>query len=181
MPLAASQQILDHSFLKGTGRVGRATTLSSDEKCTLAVVAHVRHIMTPYDQHLSKLEPIHGRADAREKAREAIRDELQAVLSKWRPPSAAHRPVHKNAAKPKSNVREQRQGKSSRRKNNFGGNKKVSKHPKRLQLKPSHVKISSENLTKETRSPQRQASILAQARIRRSSGQGSFEDPMLLD
>ena len=96
MPLVQAQKILQHGFSKGSGRVGRTTKLDLDEKCTLAVIAHARHVMTPYDRLLKEFEPTHGQARAREEAREAIKHRLAEVLKDWRPSGP-----HSNPRRPK--------------------------------------------------------------------------------
>ncbi|KAL4898840.1 hypothetical protein BDW74DRAFT_184309 [Aspergillus multicolor] len=49
MPTELLSTILDHAFLKGSGRVGRTTIKSEIEKVNLAVDAHIRHVHTPYE------------------------------------------------------------------------------------------------------------------------------------
>ena len=43
IPLDVAERVLQFGFEKGSGRVGRAGGLESDERVTLAVVAHARH------------------------------------------------------------------------------------------------------------------------------------------
>ncbi|MCJ1252054.1 hypothetical protein MMC30_009292 [Trapelia coarctata] len=85
IPLASRQAVLDHGFQKGSGRVGRSTVLDDDEKVTLAIVAHVRHTMTPYDTLLRGLDRNGvGERTRRETARAMIRGRVDDVLSQWR-------------------------------------------------------------------------------------------------
>ena len=85
IPLDVAEQVLQHGFEKGSGRVGRAGDLESDERVTLAVVAHARHTKTPYDTLLREMEKTRGYGTgARERAREAIKKELEQVLKSWR-------------------------------------------------------------------------------------------------
>ena len=88
IPLMNAEQILAHGYSKGSGRVGRVTTLDDDQRCTLAVIAHSRHVLTPYDKLLKDLEGTCSREKAREKAREAIKDTHAEVLRAWRGPIA---------------------------------------------------------------------------------------------
>lgn len=53
MPEETLKLILDHSFLKGSGRVGRATTPDDKRKASLAVEAHIRHKHTQYEDMLA--------------------------------------------------------------------------------------------------------------------------------
>lgn len=85
IPLATCQAVLDHGFQKGSGRVGRSTVLDDDQKVTLAIVAHVRHTMTPYDILLRELDRDGvGEETRRETARGMIRGRVDDVLKQWR-------------------------------------------------------------------------------------------------
>lgn len=85
IPLASCQTVLDHGFQKGSGRVGRSTVLDDDHKVTLAIVAHVRHTMTPYETLLRELDRDGvGKETRRETARGMIRGCVEDVLSRWR-------------------------------------------------------------------------------------------------
>ena len=85
IPLDNCQAILRHSFIKGSGRVGRSTTLDDNKKITLAVVAHIRHTMTPYDEMLRQLtqEGVEE-AERRLAARAAVTKRVADVLKLWR-------------------------------------------------------------------------------------------------
>lgn len=54
MPDDSLDVILQHAYMKGSGRVGRTSTTSDERKALLAVEAHIRHTHTPYD-HLLRL------------------------------------------------------------------------------------------------------------------------------
>jgi hypothetical protein len=70
--------IAEHACEKYSGRVGRSAAARrlDDEAVRLAVVAHIRHRETPYDQHLA-----HG--EDRGEARALVRDQVEAVLERW--------------------------------------------------------------------------------------------------
>lgn len=76
MPEKCVQEILQHAFLKGSGRVGRISTRSEQAKATLAAEAHIRHNHTSYDQLLD------GGID-RESARETVWDLVQDIRDQW--------------------------------------------------------------------------------------------------
>ena len=85
IPLENCQAVLEHSFMKGSGRVGRSTTLDDRKKVTLAVVAHIRHTMTPYEAILRQLtQQGVNETDRRFAARAAIADRIAEVLQQWR-------------------------------------------------------------------------------------------------
>ncbi|KAJ5991742.1 hypothetical protein N7451_007466 [Penicillium sp. IBT 35674x] len=76
MPNETLEIILNHAFLKGSGRVGRTSTTTEKRKATLAVEAHIRHNHTPYETLLaSGLE--------RCEARERVWPEVQAIKKAW--------------------------------------------------------------------------------------------------
>ncbi|KAL4934569.1 DUF2293 domain-containing protein [Aspergillus undulatus] len=76
MPDEALETILQHAFLKGSGRVGRTSTTSDRHKGILAVEAHIRHKHTPYDQLLRD-------GKDREIARETVWPTVQAIRAAW--------------------------------------------------------------------------------------------------
>jgi len=80
-PPPEARTIAEHTARRGSGRVGRtAEGRSLDEAAlSLAVVAHIRHRHTRYDQLLM-------RGYHRNEARASIRDEVDAVLESWRHP-----------------------------------------------------------------------------------------------
>lgn len=77
-PLGREVVIAEHACLKYSGRVGRTATAKSLEEnaIRLAVIAHIRHVETPYDRLLAKG---HDRRDARARVEEKVHE----TLSKW--------------------------------------------------------------------------------------------------
>jgi hypothetical protein len=73
-----AKAIAEHACSKHSGRVGRSSAVKQlDEKAIrLAVVAHIRHSMTPYDELLMSG---YDRLIARSEVNEKISD----VLSSW--------------------------------------------------------------------------------------------------
>jgi hypothetical protein len=82
-PPNEARDIAEHTAVRGSGRVGRTAAGQSlgEEALTSAVIAHIRHRHTRYDELL-----MGGwdRDDARRRVREAI-DEL---LDRWRAPNS---------------------------------------------------------------------------------------------
>lgn len=76
MPAESLETIVDHAFLKRSGRVGRTTRITDEEKANLAVEAHIRHTHTPY-------EPLLRAGKKRHEAREAVWDMVRAVKTAW--------------------------------------------------------------------------------------------------
>lgn len=78
-PEGAEIEIAEHACMKNSGRIGRSAEAKefSDTAITLATIAHIRHTMTEYDNLLAN-------GFFREDAREAIRDELDEIMDKWR-------------------------------------------------------------------------------------------------
>ena len=77
-PAGREQLIAEHACAKYTGRVGRcaaAKALDADA-VRLAVVAHVRHGETTYDELLA-------RGVERHDARVEVRGQVDAVLAQW--------------------------------------------------------------------------------------------------
>lgn len=72
------QTIAEHACLKYSGRIGRsALGKTMDEQAVrLAVIAHIRHRETNYDQLL-------GRGWERSDARAAVADRVHEVLKQW--------------------------------------------------------------------------------------------------
>lgn len=77
-PKGRETQIAEHACQKYSGRVGRSASAKElDENAVrLAVEAHVRHLETSYDKLLAS-------GKGRQKARTAVRAELDAVLARW--------------------------------------------------------------------------------------------------
>jgi hypothetical protein len=78
-PADIDQRIAEHACLRYSGRVGRtAAAKALDETAIrLAVLAHVRHTETPYDELLA------GGVD-RQEARRRVEPLVQVVLDAWR-------------------------------------------------------------------------------------------------
>lgn len=49
IPHPNAHRILNHAFAKNTNRVGSKITVLLPERCRLAILAHIRHMYTPYD------------------------------------------------------------------------------------------------------------------------------------
>lgn len=71
-------EIAEHACLKYSDRVGRSASAKAlDEAAVLlAVVAHIRHRETEYDQLLA-------RGEHRRRARAAVEEEVSRVLQRW--------------------------------------------------------------------------------------------------
>jgi hypothetical protein len=78
METGREQGIAEHACLKYSGRIGRSGAAKSlDENAILlAVVAHIRHRETNYDDLL-------GRGWERSDARGAVAESIDEVLSRW--------------------------------------------------------------------------------------------------
>ncbi|KAE8392280.1 hypothetical protein ETB97_001152 [Aspergillus alliaceus] len=76
MPAESLEAILNHAFLKGSGRVGRTATKTDGRKADLAVEAHIRHTHTPYESMLHT-------GTGREEARKAVWGLIQAIKAAW--------------------------------------------------------------------------------------------------
>ena len=81
-PVGEARAIAEHTARRGSGRVGRTAAGQSleEEALTLAVVAHIRHRRTRYDQLLMS-------GYDRNEARVLIREEVDRALETWRNPS----------------------------------------------------------------------------------------------
>ncbi len=77
-PAGRETTIAEHACLKYSGRVGRSAAAKSlDENAVrLAVIAHVRHAETKYDELLA-------RGFERHDAREHVEEAIDRVLSRW--------------------------------------------------------------------------------------------------
>ena len=77
-PSGREREIAEHACLKYSGRIGRsASAKAMDEAAVrLAVIAHVRHRETEYDELLAK-------GDERWQARAAVEEAVDRVLQKW--------------------------------------------------------------------------------------------------
>jgi hypothetical protein len=81
-PAGRETVIAEHACLKYSGRVGRSAAARrlNDEAARLAVVAHVRHHETGYDEMLARGEERHD-------ARALVQGEVDAVLELWAGPA----------------------------------------------------------------------------------------------
>jgi hypothetical protein len=78
-PPDRAQQIASHACQKHSGRVGRSAAAKrlDEQAVQLAVVAHVRHEETRYDELVA-------RGVERWDARDRVREDVDRVLSRWR-------------------------------------------------------------------------------------------------
>jgi len=78
-PAGLPEQVAAHACERYSGRVGRSAAAKalSEEAVDLAVRAHIRHRHTSYDDLLMT-------GWDRDEAREAVRDEVDAVAGAWR-------------------------------------------------------------------------------------------------
>ena len=78
MPKGRENAIAEHACQKYSGRVGRSASAKDleEEPIRLAVIAHIRHVATNYDDLLMSGE---DRSDARS----MVRGNVEAVLAKW--------------------------------------------------------------------------------------------------
>ncbi len=88
-PLDSAELILKHGYFKGSGRVGRTSTLSDEEKMKLAASAHVRHKLTDYDLLLRERKMKAGKEgrkkNFREEVRREISGEVRRIIKSWGP------------------------------------------------------------------------------------------------
>ena len=77
-PGNVERRIAEHACLKYSGRVGRSAAAKAfdEEAVRLAVVAHIRHVETPYDELLA------AGWDRRE-ARRQVEEQVRCVLDTW--------------------------------------------------------------------------------------------------
>lgn len=78
-PVGREQVIAEHACRKYSGRVGRSASAKSldEEAIRLAVIAHIRHAETNYDELLS-------RGMEQREARDEVWDKIDAILARWR-------------------------------------------------------------------------------------------------
>jgi hypothetical protein len=77
MPSSDLEQVLNHAFMKGSGRVGRTNGQGVERRASLAVGAHVRHTYTDYDGLLNRGEV------SREQARDLVWKTVRDVKLGW--------------------------------------------------------------------------------------------------
>jgi hypothetical protein len=77
-PAGREQEIAEHACRKYSGRVGRSAAAKSfDEGAVrLAVIAHIRHRETNYDELL-------GRGWFRDKARARVKEKVEQICQRW--------------------------------------------------------------------------------------------------
>ncbi|KAF1954252.1 hypothetical protein CC80DRAFT_130715 [Byssothecium circinans] len=76
IPREDKELVLRHGFKKYSGRVGRTGQIPMQRKALFAVIAHIRHKHTKYDELLDG-------GMGREDARKAIQKKLQDKLRQW--------------------------------------------------------------------------------------------------
>lgn len=76
MPAASLETVLEHAFLKGSGRVGRTSRTTEERKAILAVEAHIRHTQTPYEKLLET-------GTERHEARKAVWGTVKGIKKAW--------------------------------------------------------------------------------------------------
>jgi hypothetical protein len=76
MPTGEKELVLKHGFRKYSGRVGRTGQMPLSRKIQLAVIAHIRHKHTRYD------ELLRNGADRLE-ARKSVQKKIQDILREW--------------------------------------------------------------------------------------------------
>jgi hypothetical protein len=77
-PGNTERTIAEHACLKYSGRVGRSTAAKAfdEEAVRRAVVAHIRHVETPYDDLLAGCQDRH-------EARRQVEAQVRSVLDSW--------------------------------------------------------------------------------------------------
>ncbi|OXV10361.1 hypothetical protein Egran_01878 [Elaphomyces granulatus] len=76
MPASVTEKVLQHAYMKGSGRVGRKRTVKDERKIRLAVEAHIRHAHTEYKDMLEA-------GVDRQTARDRVWDSVQDLRDKW--------------------------------------------------------------------------------------------------
>ncbi|GME64414.1 alanine and arginine rich protein [Neofusicoccum parvum] len=76
VPPASVERIVGHAFRKHSGRVGRAGAMGLEERVTLGVRAHVRHVHTAY-------EGLMRGGVEREEARRRVAEKVEEVVREW--------------------------------------------------------------------------------------------------
>ena len=77
-PARREREIAEHACLKYSGRIGRSASAKSldEEAVCLAVIAHIRHTETEYDELLA-------RGYDRREARTEVEEAVHRVLEEW--------------------------------------------------------------------------------------------------
>lgn len=84
IPKDSAEEILEHGFLKGSGRVGRSMILDEEVKIELAVNAHIRHRFTNYDSLYSQIKADNATGDLKKTARTSVYDQVKKIAQSWR-------------------------------------------------------------------------------------------------
>jgi hypothetical protein len=81
-PSGREQEIAEHACLKYSDRIGRSSAAKAMDEAAVrvAVIAHIRHQETKYDELLAK-------GQERYEARAAVEEALYRVLEKWEAPN----------------------------------------------------------------------------------------------
>ncbi|KAI9721297.1 MAG: hypothetical protein M1812_002459 [Candelaria pacifica] len=109
VPLESAELILSHGYLKGSGRVGRTSTLDDEEKMKLATAAHVRHKLTNYESLLRERRKGrkhgHQNENVRDEVRREISGDVRRILTSWGPiDGRSDKPSAPKATSPKHKV-----------------------------------------------------------------------------
>jgi hypothetical protein len=85
MPSGEENEIAGHACKIGSGRVGRSSV--AEDPVMAAVVAHVRHCHTNYDELLDAIYELafdrEDRDQMRLEARDQVRDQVRAIIHQW--------------------------------------------------------------------------------------------------
>lgn len=76
IPEGEADAVVERAFEVGSGRVGRTSALSDEEKLHAATIAHIRHCHTDYESML-------GDGIEREEARQCVAGKIQRVYGDW--------------------------------------------------------------------------------------------------
>ncbi|KAH6895454.1 hypothetical protein B0T10DRAFT_216716 [Thelonectria olida] len=104
IPADDVQAVISRALKKRTGRVGRTTLLTVEERAKLAVLAHIRHRHTEYDTLIRDM--------GRNNARKTIEPKMKEVLAEWGASKKCRKPRAKKPKKlralPTRNVKQER-------------------------------------------------------------------------
>ena len=79
IPDVDANDIVERAFEVGSGRVGRTSALTDQEKLHAATIAHIRHCHTDYEALLAQ-------GIERDEAREGVAGKLQRFYDGWQSP-----------------------------------------------------------------------------------------------
>lgn len=77
IPADSLETVINHAFLKGSGRVGRSNVMDDKRKAMLAVQAYIRHNLTPYESLLK------GR-NRKPAARKEVKPLMLSIMKSWK-------------------------------------------------------------------------------------------------